>query len=66
MHCVANRGLDCHIKHTEYSPTLDLSYLKISGTIPPKVREMVELKRLHLDGNQISGTLPKTLAFRYV
>ena len=60
-HCVANRGLGCYHKHVEYTPTLDLSYLKIIGTIPPNVGEMVSLQRLILNGNQISGTLPKTL-----
>lgn len=60
-HCVANRGLGCYHPHVEYTPTLDLSYLKIIGTIPANVGEMVSLQRLILNGNQISGTLPKTL-----
>ena len=45
----------------EYTTELDLSYIGVTGEIPPEISYLTNLTQLDLGGNQLSGEIPPRL-----
>ncbi|XP_047945497.1 probable LRR receptor-like serine/threonine-protein kinase At3g47570 [Salvia hispanica] len=54
-------GVSCSSRHHRVS-TLNLSYMNLSGTIPPQLGHLSFLVSLDLTNNNFSGSIPKSLS----
>ena len=54
-------GVTCGVRHRRVT-VLDLSYMGLTGTIPPHLGNLSFLVELHLTNNSFHGFLPKQLA----
>ncbi|XP_057813398.2 probable LRR receptor-like serine/threonine-protein kinase At1g67720 isoform X2 [Cryptomeria japonica] len=56
--CIAWEGITCNENHTVRVVELDLSGRNLSGSVPSRINDLIELRSISFQDNHLSGFLP--------